>query len=110
MPQTTKRTAKPADPAKLAAAFVKDRLAFCWSYVDFTDATDTDTEVREKFNAIVEAARAQDWPEVTHEMIETLAQQAADVHEDALLATKEPHARAGFLVDLELGRRLGGAR
>jgi hypothetical protein len=108
---TTKRTGKPADPANLAAAFVNDRLAFCRSYVDFTDVTDTDPEVRQKFNAIVNAARAQRWPEITDEMVELLAEWGGtDVDEDTILAIKESHATAGFLVGLELGRRLGGVR
>jgi len=107
-----KRTPKPADPAKLAGAFVNDRLAFLSNYTDFTDSN-PDPDVRTKFNAIVEAVLAEDWPNVTRDMVLELAAHAGpndSIHEDTPLANEEAHARAGFLVGLELGRRLGGAR
>ena len=107
----TKR--RPHSAKTLAAAFVSDRFAFAFEYAELTEANG-DFGVRSRFDAIVEAALAEDWPGVTREMVEELAaaghEAKPSIHEETLLATEQAHARAGFLVGLEVGRRFGGAR
>lgn len=107
---TTKRTRKGPHPAKVAAAFVADRLAFCSDYADFISTSSLMPRPRVVFADVVKAARGNEWPQITEDMVLTLAGYDG-APEGTLVATEQAHARAGFLVGLELGRRLaGGAR
>jgi hypothetical protein len=103
---TTKRTPKTPDLRTLANAVVDKRLAFLnGDYLDFVDppAEMQETPLAE-WNALLTAARARFYPEVTEEMIDRVRESAGD----ELAALEEGCAAAGFVVGLELGRRLAG--
>jgi hypothetical protein len=104
MPQT-KRSKKSAE--QLARELVDRRLSIVGRWFGFTHGFEEVTE-HEAWNAIVRSVQREEFPEVTRKQIDAL--EGVDEADDTLVAIEEGNATAGFLVGLELGRRLGGAR
>ncbi len=112
-----KKAARPIDPQELARELVDQQLA------DITDTwftflgPESDPGL-EGWTGLVESIRHQDSPEVTDERYRKLQDDVSglptrDPDQDpgeVLAASEHVYAQAGFLIGLELGRRLGGAR
>ncbi len=109
MPKTKKPkpTPKPADPAKLARELVEDRLSDLFDHYTFLSPGGDDWFPG--WEEVVKAALAKEYPNEC-ERVEALSKAGEDWDADSVTATEAAHATAGFLVGLELGRRLGGAR
>ena len=110
-----KRTAKNPDLAALAKAVVDARLYFLGDWLDFADANPPlrAPESWSKWEALVATARVQVEAKLTAPTYKAfrdgLGSQNPE-YDDFVGDTEAAHAQAGFLVGLELGRRLGGGR
>ncbi len=113
MPNSTprsKRERRRPDPAKLARIVVDHRLEFCADGLEFIDDNPDGRWSRMDFDQVVDAVLARWWPEIAQPRAarQDLIIGSNEGTKRLLEAFEDAYADAGFLVGLELGRRLAG--
>jgi hypothetical protein len=110
-----KKPARPSDPRELARAIVERRIPLLESCAGFVhgeiELAPDSTRALQEWNDLVRASLAAEDREVTKQEETRIAEILAPADlEEAEIYRRDAWAQAGFLVGLELGRRLGGAR